>query len=104
MLKAKMFKHSLSIMKIIRKKYSTNWHTHQEHKATLQWEGEQGSGTWSQYGEAAWGQTKISGLGWGWGRWEDTNSWRGDSVLEREDEEVSEAKKWNKENDKGVGE
>lgn len=87
----------MKIIRIIQHK-----HAHQEQNANLQWVGEQGSGTWSQYGEAAWGQTKMSGLGWGWGRWEDTNSWRGDSVLEREDEEVSEAKKRNKENGKGV--
>lgn len=86
-------------MKIIRK--IQHKHIHQEEKTSLQWEGERGSGTWSQHGEAAWGQTKVSDLGWG--RWEDTNTWRGDSVLEREDEEVSEAKKWKKENDKGVG-
>lgn len=48
-------------MKIIRKiQYK---HAHQEEKTNLQREGEQGSGTWSQYGEAAWGQTKVSDLG-----------------------------------------
>lgn len=43
---------------------------------------------------AAGGHTKVSGLGWEW-RWEDTNRWRGDSVLERgeEEEEESDTKK-----------
>lgn len=61
LLKHNLFNHGLSAMKIIRK--IQHKQAHQEEKANLQRVGEQGSGTWSQYGEAAWGQTKVSGLG-----------------------------------------